>query len=528
MSNNNPNPFSSASRSGYSSISGGLNYSDEEGDGGGGGKKRKNKKTGSSNRPTMSALHKHILTTSSQSNRNFYLLLTLYLITFISFFSLHRSLYLLTNETTINQQETNLRISKVNARLDATISGIQRFNRTVTNGELVDEVRDLKEALNRQNKEVTEEMEETKKYIETELKTTKDEIEETVGRAQKEIGEEVVEVRKKVDEYKGETQSQFELENNFMLYQLAGTFTLIGGLISMWHVTSHLRNFHNPVVQRKILAILWMAPIYSTTSWFSLVFPKVEAYLSIVKDCYEAYVVYVFLSFLISVMGNGDREAVVDKLALHSSHLSAPFSCFGCCFRSAPTSNRVKANATLTQCQVCALQFVMFKPVLAALNFSVNHLHLWQPDEEGKEGRMIYGVDWKNPTVYILVCTNLSVSLAFFGLLKFYHLVAPELQWCRPWPKFLCIKGVVFATFWQGLAINILVKTAGWAKQAQSFLICIEMLIASIAHFYVFPHYEWESGYVRETKSKTKFGDNLALRDFIGDLKVIMGGTSKK
>ena len=54
------------------------------------------------------------------------------------------------------------------------------------------------------------------------------------------------------------------------------------------------------------------------------------------------------------------------------------------------------------------------------------------------------------------------------------------------------------------------------------------MLMASIAHFYVFPHYEWEPGYVREEKSKTKFGDNLALRDFIGDLKIIMGGNKKR
>ena len=41
----------------------------------------------------------------------------------------------------------------------------------------------------------------------------------------------------------------------------------------------------------------------------------------------------------------------------------------------------------------------------------------------------------------------------------------------------------------------------------RSFLICIEMLIASIAHFYVFPHYEWEEGYIRQQSSKTKFGD---------------------
>ena len=70
-----------------------------------------------------------------------------------------------------------------------------------------------------------------------------------------------------------------------------------------------------------------------------------------------------------------------------------------------------------------------------------------------------------------------------------------ELAWCRPFAKFLCIKGVVFMTFWQGLAISVLAQTtdvggqdeAEWAKSAQNFLICLEMLLFSIAHFYCFP-----------------------------------------
>mgnify|MGYP003890189705 FL=1 len=76
-----------------------------------------------------------------------------------------------------------------------------------------------------------------------------------------------------------------------------------------------------------------MAPIYSTTAWFSLVFTKVEGYLSIVKDCYEAYVVYVFFSFLIMVLGGGSRSMAVNKLALKADHLSPPFGC-GCCFKT--------------------------------------------------------------------------------------------------------------------------------------------------------------------------------------------------
>ena len=50
-------------------------------------------------------------------------------------------------------------------------------------------------------------------------------------------------------------------------------------------------------------------------------------------------------------------------------------------------------------------------------------------------------------------------------------------------------------TFWQGLAISILAQTtdvggqdeAEWAKSAQNFLICLEMLLFSIAHFHCFP-----------------------------------------
>ena len=76
-------------------------------------------------------------------------------------------------------------------------------------------------------------------------------------------------VQSNLSHYIRTTQDQFSTENSFMIYQLAGTFTLIGCLISMWHMTSHLRNFRQPFVQRKILAILWMCPIYSVTSWLS-------------------------------------------------------------------------------------------------------------------------------------------------------------------------------------------------------------------------------------------------------------------
>jgi hypothetical protein len=115
--------------------------------------------------------------------------------------------------------------------------------------------------------------------------------------------------------------------------------------------------------------------------------------------------------------------------------------------------------------------------------------------------------------------------LAFYGLLSFYHGVEKDLEWCDPWPKFLCIKGVVFLTFWQSVAIQIM-STLGFvdekaASQIQNLLICIEMLIASIAHFYIFPYQEWAEGYQRAKQRNILLRDTMAFSDFLKDMKTM-------
>jgi hypothetical protein len=92
-------------------------------------------------------------------------------------------------------------------------------------------------------------------------------------------------------------------------------------------------------------------------------------------------------------------------------------------------------------------------------------------------------------------------------------------------------------TFWQGVVISLLADTTDllssnssegndeqeeiMAKQTQNFLICLEMLGFSIAHFYCFPVEEWDEDY-RPKQNESKFGDNMALGDFLHDLKLIL------
>lgn len=56
------------------------------------------------------------------------------------------------------------------------------------------------------------------------------------------------------------------------------------------------------------------------------------------------------------------------------------------------------------------------------------------------------------------------------------------------------------------------------ASQIQNLLICIEMFMASIAHFYVFPYEEWGRNYEKEQKKIGLFRDTLAFNDFVTDI----------
>ena len=85
-----------------------------------------------------------------------------------------------------------------------------------------------------------------------------------------------------------EVHENVSSQNSLMAYQFAGTFAILGSLISLWHMASHVQNMNAPEVQRKIIAIMWMIPIYSVTSFLGLVFVQAEVFLSLFKDIYEA------------------------------------------------------------------------------------------------------------------------------------------------------------------------------------------------------------------------------------------------
>ena len=79
------------------------------------------------------------------------------------------------------------------------------------------------------------------------------------------------------------------------------TFSMVASLaISVYQITKHFNNYNEPALQLHIVRILLMVPVYATATWLSLTYDESNylIYCSL-RDCYEGYVLYLFMQLLI-------------------------------------------------------------------------------------------------------------------------------------------------------------------------------------------------------------------------------------
>mmetsp|Transcript_32792 Transcript_32792/g.28761 ORF Transcript_32792/g.28761 Transcript_32792/m.28761 type:complete len:208 (+) Transcript_32792:2-625(+) len=155
---------------------------------------------------------------------------------------------------------------------------------------------------------------------------------------------------------------------------------------------------------------------------------------------------------------------------------------------------------TINTLQFWTTQFVYIRPVI-----SIFCLYLCITDK--------YTNFWYWTITIIL---NLSITLAVTALIMFYHAFEHELAEHRALAKFLCIKGVVFFAFWQGIILQVLehyeiVHADRWyteeqvAEAIQNLLVCIEMgLLFAPVHSYAFPYSPYEEQKKKNDKKKDK------------------------
>ena len=266
-------------------------------------------------------------------------------------------------------------------------------------------------------------------------------------------------------------------------YIIGGTSVALCVLQSLFLLFQHLRNFIKPEFQLYICRIILMVPLYCITSCLSMINPEFSQILDMCRDCYEAFVIYSFTMLLMNYVGGERKLSMSLELKERINH-PWPFNSLFMSFYPNGTFLRLV--------KIGVLHFVFFRPLLSALGILMQHFDLYHDNK--------FSVD--DAYLYIFILNNISFSLALYGLLLFYVATEELLEPYKPLPKFLCIKGVIFFSFWQGIALSIM-QHAGIIKKTenmsaseitcmlQNLLVCIEMVIASFAHSCAFGYEEY-------------------------------------
>jgi len=150
----------------------------------------------------------------------------------------------------------------------------------------------------------------------------------------------------------------------------------------------------------------------------------------------------------------------------------------------------------MLQCKHGVLQYVVFKVVATSLTLLFEFVGIYG------EGQF----HWMVAYPYLVTFQNVSVCYALYCLVMLYSAVDDELRYpinWRPLGKFLCVKGVVFFCWWQGVLIFYLeahgiISNAGsrWSAQDVAYglidyCIVLEMVLFAIAHSYTFTYKDY-------------------------------------
>ncbi|NXU51004.1 T184A protein, partial [Turnix velox] len=267
---------------------------------------------------------------------------------------------------------------------------------------------------------------------------------------------------------------------------ISGIFVWSALLLTFHQIYTHLRNYTIPKEQRYIIRILFIVPVYAFDSWLSLLLlgsHQYYVYFDSLRDCYEAFVIYSFLSLCFEYLG-GESTIMTE---IRGKPIASSCLYGTCCLQGMSYS-----IGFLRFCKQATLQFCIVKPLMAVITIILQAFGKYHDGDFNVHSGYLY----------ITIIYNFSVSLALYALFLFYFATMDLLRPFEPVLKFITIKAVIFLSFWQGVLLAILEKCgvipevqiidgkevgAGTvAAGYQNFIICMEMFFAAIALRYAF------------------------------------------
>ncbi|KAF4317031.1 hypothetical protein BBO99_00008298 [Phytophthora kernoviae] len=271
---------------------------------------------------------------------------------------------------------------------------------------------------------------------------------------------------------------------------------VVASLLSVYNIVQHLAHYSRPQLQRYIVRILVIVPVYAMGSLLSLTFVNQALYFDSIRDCYEAFVVYSFLALVLSFAG-GESVCVLKMQGEPDIRHPWPLNR---CLDPVGRDGRL-----LRSCKRATLQFVFIKPIFAALSLLMLAC--------GKYHTLAY-------QLILVVVYNISYSMALYGLWVFYLATKHILQPFNPVIKFFAVKSVVFLTFWQSSLLSFVPGITNEQSFAwKDFILCLEMVLFAVIHLAAFNSNQFKKNLDRLPDSEVlkNMKEVLSLSDIVAD-----------
>ncbi|KAL4974793.1 organic solute transporter Ostalpha-domain-containing protein [Aspergillus desertorum] len=301
---------------------------------------------------------------------------------------------------------------------------------------------------------------------------------------------------------------------------VAGVCSLVATLLSFVSIWLQTKNYRKPLLQRYVVRILLMVPIYAASSWASIVSLKASLWLAPIRDVYEAFTIYTFFQLLINFLG-GERAVIIMMHGRPPVQHAWPLNHF-------LSKVDISDPYTFLNVKRGILQYTWLKPVLAIVSIIMKATDTYK---EGYLG-LSSGYLWTG------ILYNISVTISLYSLALFWVCLHHDLAPFRPVPKFLCVKLIIFASYWQGFFLSILqwlgalpngtgdYTPDNLAAAIQDSLTCFEMPVFAVAHWYAFSWHDYADSTISAARLPVKYAlrDAFGAKDLIEDTKITLRG----
>lgn len=331
------------------------------------------------------------------------------------------------------------------------------------------------------------------------------------------------------------------LHNSWALWQVHNVEQAVGGVAALYatcrslaHICRHIS--HNRTkLQACTVRILAVVPIFALDSWACLMLQasvhRWAEVLSFAREVYEAVAMCAFLQFILTYLGGPSKLA--QTLGGGAAGVRGA--------ERGPVPHLGPMRFALRPYEVgddfvASVVMGILQYVFVTLCLFVVNLVVWRR-------AMDQDAAVQQPSIYIQalpkIAKALSCGWAMYHLVLLYGETRGLLDHIRPMWKFVCIKGIIFFTFYQGLVLWVLgylgvippnpmdVTGRVWsqtqiASGIKSFLLCIEMVVFCEMHRHAYPYDEWDSGASHHTfPLHRKVAETLAAAELASQPKAL-------